>query len=301
MKQIMSVLMKRKDRGSMKEWKKPGESRAEEVKEIREEIDEEVKSKGRFAVFKEIIRRIFSIQADTASHEEIRNRIVSGGQVTGTNLTIMVCAILIASVGLNTNSTAVIIGAMLISPLMGSILAIGYGTVSADADMVEKHLTGFIFQILFSLITSTIYFFLSPQKEATDELLARTTPGVFDIIIAIAGGVAGIIGQTRADKANNIIPGVAIATALMPPLCTCGYAIANGRWRMLAGAAYLFLINCYFIYFSSCVVLSLLEIPKVRTLTDRQWKKLRFKMIRNSVIIALPSILFAANFIHTLN
>ncbi|MEE8886882.1 MAG: DUF389 domain-containing protein [Eubacteriales bacterium] len=265
----------------------------DEINEIKKEVSETTGGKGGLAEFREVTRRVFSISADAASHEEIRARIVSGGQVTGTNMVVMVCAILIASAGLNTNSTAVIIGAMLISPLMGSILAIAYGTSAADYKMVRKHLTGFIFQIIFSLLTSTLYFWLSPIKATTSELAARTSPTVFDIVIASAGGIAGIIGQTRQEKANNIVPGVAIATALMPPLCTCGYSIANAKWNMLAGAAYLFLINCYFIYLSACIVLSLLEIPKVTKLTEAEWRRMRFRMVRNSILIALPTILVA--------
>ncbi len=239
------------------------------------------------------IKRIFDIKADSATNDEIRNRLMSGGQVTGTNMVVMICAIVIASVGLNTGSTAVIIGAMLISPLMGTILAIAYGVVSADVSVIEKHAVGLSFQIAASLLTSIIYFSLSPMKEATTEILARTSPSFFDVIIASAGGIAGIIGQTREDKANNIIPGVAIATALMPPLCTCGYAIANGQVRMLAGAAYLFLVNTYFIFFAACVILSVLEIPKVRELSDREWRRLRLRMIRNTILVVLPSILLA--------
>ncbi len=113
----------------------------------------------------------------------------------------------------------------------------------------------------------------------------------FDVLIAVAGGFAGIIGNTRKDKANNVIPGVAIATALMPPLCTCGYSIAHGEWKMLAGAAYLFTVNCYFIYMAAAVVLSVLSIPKVEQLTERQWKRLRRSMIRNTVIIVIPSMI----------
>ncbi len=239
------------------------------------------------------IKRIFSISEDAASHDEIRDRLLSGGQVTGTNMVVMVCAILIASVGLNTNSTAVIIGAMLISPLMGSILAVAYGTVSVDLALTRKHLVGFGFQIIASVIAATLYFLLSPVKDPTVELLARTSPSFFDVLIASAGGIAGIVGQTRKDKANNIIPGVAIATALMPPLCTCGYSIANGQWRMLGGAAYLFLVNSYFIFLSSGVVLALLKIPRVRDLTEAEWRSVRRGMIRNTIIILLPSIVLA--------
>lgn len=237
-------------------------------------------------------RYMFSIKEDSASHEEIRRRLLDGGRVSGTNMCVMVCAILIASVGLNTNSTAVIIGAMLISPLMGSILAISYGTVTADYFAVRRHLTGFIFQIVCSVLTSTIYFLLSPKKAVTSELAARTNPSFFDVIIAAAGGIAGIIGQTRKDKANNIVPGVAIATALMPPLCTCGYSIANQRWRMLSGAAYLFIVNSYFIYMSSCIVLTLLRLPMARSVSEKERKRAVHRLVRNAILISLPSIVF---------
>ena len=247
---------------------------------------------GQTGGIKELIKKMYSLKEDTASHDEIRDRLLSGGKVTGTNMCVMICAMIIASVGLNTGSTAVIIGAMLISPLMGSILATAYGSVTADAKLAERHLVGFFFQIVTSVLSATIYFLLSPIKEPTSELIARTSPTYFDVIIALAGGVAGVIGQTRKDKVNNIIPGVAIATALMPPLCTCGYSIANGRWWMLGGAAYLFLLNAYFIFLASYVILSVLRIPKVRELSEAEWKRLRRKMIRNTIIILVPSIIF---------
>ena len=230
--------------------------------------------------FRTVLKKMFSITEDAASNEEIRDRILSGGKITGTNMVVMICAILIASVGLNTNSIAVIIGAMLISPLMGSILAISYGTVSNDAYVM-------------SVVTATIYFLLSPVKEPTEQLLARTNPNFFDVIIAISGGVAGIVGQTRKDKSNNIIPGVAIATALMPPLCTCGYALANGEFRMLLGAFYLFIINAYFIYIASDVMLTLLGTPRVKAMSAAEWKRARKKMHRNTILVLLPIILIA--------
>ncbi len=237
-----------------------------------------------------VFRRMFSLQEDVASHEEIRDRLLSGGKVTGTNMCVLICAMVIASVGLNVSSTAVIIGAMLISPLMGSIIAMAYGLVSNDFPLWRNHAVGFAMQILISLATSTIYFLLSPLKTATPELLARTSPTFFDVIIATAGGVAGIIGQTRSGKYNSIIPGVAIATALMPPICTCGYSIANGNWKMLGGAAYLFIVNAYFIFLASAIILSVLKTPKVRELTEKEWKKLRFRMVRNTLIVLIPSI-----------
>ena len=237
-----------------------------------------------------IVKNMFSLKEDTASHEEIRDRLLSGGKITGTNMCVMICAIVIASVGLNVGSTAVIIGAMLISPLMGSLLAMAFGIVSSDLRLFRNHAVGLTTQIVISVAVSTVFFLISPVKESTTELLARTSPTLFDVIIAIAGGTAGIIGQTRKGTFNNIIPGVAIATALMPPICTCGYSIANARWAMLGGAAYLFIINAYFIFLSSAVVLSLLKIPKVRELTDIEWKRLRFCMVRNTLLVLLPAV-----------
>ena len=238
------------------------------------------------------VKRAFSLTEDTATHDEIRNRILSGGQVTGTNMCILICAILIASVGLNTNSTAVIIGAMLISPLMGSILAMAYSIAAVDFSRFRRHLYGFIIQVSISLLVSVIYFLISPLNNPGSELIARTQPSIYDVIIATTGGLAGIIGNTRKDKANNVIPGVAIATALMPPVCTCGYAIAHCAWQMLAGAAYLFIVNCYFIFISAVLVLDILKIPKVSALSDFQWRRIQKGMIRNTIIVLLPSLLF---------
>jgi uncharacterized hydrophobic protein (TIGR00271 family) len=239
---------------------------------------------------KEKLKRMFSLSEDSASNEEIRSRLLDGGKVTGTNMCVLVCAMIIASVGLNMSSTAVIIGAMLISPLMGSILASAFASVSADYPLLRKHLAGFGVQIAISVTAAMIYFLLSPVKAPTAELIARTSPTFYDVLIAFFGGLAGIIGQTRQDKANTVIPGVAIATALMPPLCTCGYSIANGRWDMLLGAGYLFIINTYFIFMSAGIILSVLKIPKMKELTPKQWKARRFRMIVNTIIIALPSI-----------
>lgn len=239
---------------------------------------------------KETLKRAFSLSEDSASNDEIRSRLLDGGKVTGTNMCVLVCAMVIASVGLNMGSTAVIIGAMLISPLMGSILASAYAGVANDYPLFRKHVSGFGLQIAISVAAATIYFLLSPVKGPTGELLARTSPTFFDVLIAFFGGLAGIIGQTREDKFNTVIPGVAIATALMPPLCTCGYSIANGRWDMLLGAGYLFVLNAYFIFLSAGIIMSVLKIPKVKDLTEKQWKKRRFRMIRNTIIIIIPSI-----------
>lgn len=273
--------------------------REQQIKEREEQIKEEIEQMNKLVKqdveekeesIKLSLEHMFSIHEDAATNEEIKKRILSGGKITGTNMVVMVCAILIASVGLNTNSVAVIIGAMLISPLMGSILAVAYGTASNNAYIIEKHLAGLGVQVVISVVTATLYFMMSPVKEVTEQLLARTQPRFFDVIVAIAGGVAGIVGQTRADKSNNIIPGVAIATALMPPLCTVGYGIATFNIRYIGGAFYLFMINAYFIYASASVVLALLRTPHVRALTEEEWKHRRKKMLRNTILILLPVI-----------
>lgn len=151
-------------------------------------------------------------------------------------------------------------------------------------------MVGFGMQIAISVVAATIYFLLSPVKEPTAELLARTSPTFFDVLITFFGGIAGIIGQTRLDKTNTVIPGVVIATALMPPLCTYGFSIANGRWDMLLGAGYLFIINVYFIFLAASIILSILKIPKTKELSEKEWRNHRLRMVRNTIIIALPSI-----------
>lgn len=243
---------------------------------------------------KAVLKDAFSLKDDTADHDEIRDRLIEGGQVTGSNMGILMLAILIASIGLNMNSTAVIIGAMLISPLMGSIQAAAYGIASSDLQLIRKSFLGLGFQVAVSLLTSTIYFKLSPISTATSELLARTQPTIWDVLIALCGGLAGIIGITRTEK-SNVIPGVAIATALMPPLCTCGYGIATAQWSFLFGVGYLFCVNAYFILFASTLILAVLNVPKKfkTTLNDEQRKALRNKIVVNTLIVIIPSLFVA--------
>lgn len=217
-----------------------------------------------------VFKQIFSIHDDLADNDIIRERMISGGKVTGTNMIVLICAIIIASIGLNMNSTAVIIGAMLISPIMGTILSMSYAVASADMKLLRRGLAGFSCQFLISLLTSFIYFLISPINELTSELAARTMPTVWDVAIAFAGGVAGIVGITRKEKSNTVIPGVAIATALMPPICTCGFALANGQFFNALGAFYLFLVNTYFIFLASTMILLILKVPKTDQLTEKQ-------------------------------
>lgn len=264
------------------------------ARETRKEIKEMRKKK---LSFKELLKVTFSLSEDNASPEEVRDRILSGGKVTGQNAFMLMLAILIASVGLNTNSTAIIIGAMLISPLMGSILALAYGTVVRDGAIIRRYGMGLITQIVISLLTSTVYFLLSPVKGPTSELIARTSPSFFDVIVAVAGGLAGIIANTRKDKSGTIIPGVAIATAIMPPLCTCGYSIANGKWNMFIGALYLFILNAYFIYSSAEIILTALRLPEAMGLPERKRRAYILRRVRNTIFVLIPCVLIAVGMI----
>jgi uncharacterized hydrophobic protein (TIGR00271 family) len=199
------------------------------------------------------VRARFSLREDRADDQEIDSSLRAGVTMQGTNLWVLMFAIFVASIGLNVNSTAVIIGAMLISPLMGPIMGVGYGAAIHDFPLIRSGLKNLGIAAGISLLTSTVYFALTPLAGTQSELLARTTPTIWDVLIAIFGGLAGIIGVTRKQK-GNVIPGVAIATALMPPLCTAGYALANGRWGFFFGALYLFTINSVFIAASATLV-----------------------------------------------
>ena len=232
---------------------------------------------------------MFSLRWDMADPDEIHNTIISGAKLQGTNMCILMLAILIASIGLNMNSTAVIIGAMLISPLMGGITAIGYGIATNDLTLSKGAAIRLGIQVVICLITSTIYFTISPITTASSELLARTTPTAWDVLIALFGGLAGIIGQTRKEK-SNVIPGVAIATALMPPLCTAGYGLARHRLDYFGGALYLFFINSFFICLAAIVVLKLLRLPHGNDISPKALKKIHRNIAFIAVITMLPSI-----------
>lgn len=215
-------------------------------------------------------------------HKAIENGIV----FRGTNAWILVFAILIASVGLNMNSTAVIIGAMLISPLMGPINGIGYSVATYNFPLFRKSVKNFGYSALAGLVTSTLYFLLTPISTEHAELLARTSPTIYDVLIALFGGLAGIVAISSKNK-GNVIPGVAIATALMPPLCTAGYGLSMGNWSFFFGALYLFTINTVFIALSAMIVSQLLKLPKQTHLLSREIKNKNIAVI---VVIALTVI-----------
>ncbi len=192
----------------------------------------------------------------------------------GANLWILACAIIVASVGLNVNSTAVIIGAMLISPLMGPIVGAGFALGIYDFALLKRSLRNLLNATVVSLFVSTLYFYLSPFKDFQSELLARTSPNIYDILIAFFGGVVGVIAVTRTEKGNPI-PGVAIATALMPPLCTAGYGLATAHWSFFFGAFYLYCINCVFIGIATFLIIKYLKYPAIKQANEKQQKRVK--------------------------
>jgi uncharacterized hydrophobic protein (TIGR00271 family) len=240
--------------------------------------------------------RMFSLRRDQQDADVIDEAMRTGAQAAGTNLWVLFFAILIASVGLNVNSTAAIIGAMLISPLMGPIVGIGYGAAVADFGLIR---TAFKSQLLFtalSLATSVVYFWLSPLDHPQSELLARTSPTLWDVLIATFGGAAGMVAVTR-KSFSNIVPGVAIATALMPPLCTVGFGIANARWDMSAGASYLFLINGVFIAASTLAVASVLRLPARGEIDAATRSRRRLVIGVGLALVLAPSVWLGYRFV----
>lgn len=238
----------------------------------------------------EIFKR-FDITSEQEEFDTIHETVEKGVQFRGTNLWILIFAIIIASVGLNVNSTAVIIGAMLISPLMGPILGMGYSLAVYDLPLLRRSVVNFGFAVLASLVASSIYFYLTPLGQAHSELLARTQPNIYDVIIALVGGLAGIVAISSKNK-GNVITGVAIATALMPPLCTAGYGLATGQWNFFFGAFYLFTINTVFIAAATVYTVRLLKFP-IWSTADEAFKK-RIDNWVSAIVIAtaVPSIYF---------
>ena len=272
---------------------KHSESVKERIEVGKERIEE--RKKNAYS-FKRLFNAAFNLSADQADYEEIEDRIESGIVLRGTNMCILILAIFIASVGLNMNSTAVIIGAMLVSPLMGPIMGIGFSIANYDTNMLKRSATILFFEVIVALATSTVYFSLTPITTAGSELLARTSPAIWDVIIAVCGGLAGMIGTTRKEK-SNILPGVAIATALMPPLCTAGYGLAMGNLRYFAGAMYLFSINGIFIAISTMLITVFLRLPSKNKANEETKKQMVKRVIIVAVVPVVPSLFLAANMV----
>lgn len=260
-----------------------------DINEIKSEITKTV-SHGRAYNF---FRKLFGIRDDMMDNAEIQQMMEDNTVISGSNMWILIMAIFIASIGLNVNSTAVIIGAMLISPLMSGILTMGYSLATFDLTLLRKAFTRFGIQVIISLIASTLYFAISPLTVATSEMIARTSPTLWDVLIALFGGIAGGIGNTRKKK-SNVIPGVAIATALMPPLCTTGYGLATGQLRFIAGAFYLFVINTLFIMLSAAFITKLMRIPTHIINDTKKERRIHRFVILITILTIVPSVLIGA-------
>ena len=216
-----------------------------------------------------IIKRYFNALPDKEQEADTIEQISSGVSFRGSNLWVLIFAIFTASLGLNVNSTAVIIGAMLISPLMGPIIGMGLAIGIGDLPLLKSSIKNYFVATVISVLTAMSYFAISPLTEAQSELLARTSPTLYDVLIALCGGAAGIIALSTRGK-GNVVPGVAIATALMPPLCTAGYGLAMGEWSFFFGAFYLYFINTVFIALATYIGVRMLRFrPKIAVSKDR--------------------------------
>lgn len=241
---------------------------------------------------KVFLESTFSLRKDKEDQTAIIESIRRGIVFRGVNVWILIFAIFLASIGLNLNATAVIIGAMLISPLMGPIMGIGMGLGIYDFNLVKAAAKNLATMVAISLTASTLYFALSPLEVAQSELLSRTKPTIWDVLIATFGGLAGIVAGASKEK-GNVIPGVAIATALMPPLCTAGFGLARGDLYIVLGAFYLFCINAVFISVTTFVVVRLLRFSPHRIVDPQESKRIRKIIYLIVVITVLPSILIA--------
>ncbi|MGM9746940.1 MAG: DUF389 domain-containing protein [Paludibacteraceae bacterium] len=242
------------------------------------------------------LKTLVDIDADCDAQATIDN-ISRSVEFRGVNVWILAFAIVIASVGLNVNSTAVIIGAMLISPLMSPIMGIGLAIGISDNDLLRKSLRNLVIMVLISLLASTTYFLLTPLSDAQSELLARTKPTVFDVLIALFGGLAGIVATSRKQEKVTVVSGVAIATALMPPLCTAGYGLGTGQWIYFFGAFYLFFINSFFIALATFLMVRYLKFPRKHFVDAQHERKVRRSILVFSLIIIIPSIFIGINVI----
>ena len=245
------------------------------------------------------VRFHFDLRSDLEKEQVIIEEITRGVSFRGANLWVLIVAIFIASLGLNVNSTAVIIGAMLISPLMGPIIGMGLAVGINDLDLLKRALKNFSVATLISVLTAMLYFLISPLEEAQSELLARTTPTIYDVLIAFFGGAAGIIALSTRGRGGNVIPGVAIATALMPPLCTAGYGLATWQLSFFFGAFYLFFINTVCISLSTFVGVRLMGFRHHELPTPERARRARHILTAVIVATILPALLMTISIIRT--
>ena len=242
------------------------------------------------------IKAHFTVMQDMEDEKEIVAQITSGVSFRGANLWVLIFAIFIASLGLNVSSTAVIIGAMLISPLMGPIIGMGLAIGINDFQLLRRAAKNFAIATVISILTATVYFLITPLGEAQSELLARTSPTIYDVLIATFGGAAGILALCTKGK-GNVIPGVAIATALMPPLCTAGFGLASGHLLYFLGAFYLFFINTVFISLSTYLGVRLMRFHRKEFQTASAARKSRRAVMAIAILTIIPSLLMTVGIV----
>jgi len=238
------------------------------------------------------IAELFNLHNGEEDKQKTLHTVSSNISFAGSNLWILAGAIIVASVGLNVNSTAVIIGAMLISPLMGPIVGSGFALGIYDFELLKKSIKNLLIATFVGLIVSAIYFYVSPFKEVQSELLARTSPNIYDVLIAFFGGLVGVIAITRVEKGNPI-PGVAIATALMPPLCTAGFGLATGNFNFFFGALFLYAINCVFICIATFLIVKYLKYPSKNDADIKHQRRVKYGVTTIIIVMLLPSTYFA--------
>lgn len=238
---------------------------------------------------KKFLNEYLDLRKDKDNEVETVESIKKGVEFKGANLWILIFAIFMASLGLNVNSTAVIIGAMLISPLMGPIMGIGLAVGLNDFELLKRSLKSFLITTAFSVATATIYFLFTPLNEAQSELLARTSPTIYDVFIALFGGLAGVVALSTKEK-GNVIPGVAIATALMPPLCTAGFGLATGNLIYFLGAFYLYFINSVFISVATFIGVRVMHFEKKAFVDKEREKKVRKYIVLLVILTMCPAI-----------
>ena len=253
-------------------------------------------SKGKTVLrsIKEFLRELLDIHEDT-DRETTLETVKRDISFKGHNAWILVFSIFVASIGLNVSSTAVVIGAMLISPLMGPIVGIGFSVAINDIDTLKRSLVNLGVMVVLSVLTAYLYFLISPIKEETPELVARTYPTILDVLVAIFGGMALIVAKTKKGAIASVIMGVAIATALMPPLCTVGYGLATAQWQYAGGALYLFSINSVFIALSTFLVAKLLRFPLVKYANSKHRRNTARLASLIAVLVMIPSIVLFVN------
>ena len=244
----------------------------------------------------QIIKSYFNVLPYKDGEKYVIKQITNGINFQGSNLWILIFAVFIASLGLNVNSTAVIIGAMLISPLMGPIIGMGLALGIADLDLFKQSIKNYLVSTFISVVTAAIYFTLSPITDAQSELLARTSPTLYDVLIALFGGAAGFLATSTKGR-NNVVPGVAIATALMPPLCTAGYGLAVQNTSYFFGAFYLYFINTVFIAFTTCVGVRFLHFHRKQFVNREQMRRVNLYIVTIIIITIIPASYMTWNII----